>query len=79
MTVIFLITLGSIVCDQATKFIAKRVLRAGDFFSYAGDTFRLQYAEIIGAFLGLGSTIPDPWRHLVLTVVGGIFLLVLLV
>ena len=73
-TVIFLITLGSIVCDQATKFIAKRYLRVGDFFSYAGDTFRLQYAENSGAFLGLGSTIPDPWRHLIFTVLVGIFL-----
>ena len=76
---ILIITLCSIVCDQATKFIAKRYLRAGDFFSYAGDTFRLQYAENSGAFLGLGSTIPDPWRHLIFTVLVGIFLLALLV
>ncbi|MGZ8425140.1 MAG: signal peptidase II [Candidatus Binatia bacterium] len=78
-TVIFSITLTCMVCDQATKFIAKRYLRAGDFFSYAGDTFRLQYAENSGAFLGLGSTIPDPWRHLIFTVLVGIFLLALLV
>ena len=77
-TVIFLITLGSIVCDQATKFIAKRYLRPGDIYSYAGDTFRLQYAENSGAFLGLGSTIPDPWRHLIFTVLVGIFLFALL-
>ena len=29
--------------------------------------------------MGLGSTIPDPWRHLIFTVLVGIFLLALLV
>lgn len=77
--VIFLITLSTIVCDQATKWVAKRWLRPSDFFSYAGDTFRLQYAENSGAFLGLGATLPDPWRHLIFTVLVGIFLLALLV
>ncbi len=77
--VIFLITLGSIACDQATKLIAKRYLRPGDYFSYAGDIFRLQYAENSGAFLGLGSSLPDPWRQLIFTVLVGIFLLALLV
>lgn len=77
--VIFLITLGSIACDQATKFVAKRYLQPGDIFSYAGDIFRLQYAENSGAFLGLGSTLPDPWRHLIFTVLVGIFLFALVV
>jgi len=76
---IFLITLATMVCDQATKWIAKLYLRPSDFFSYAGDTFRLQYAENSGAFLGLGATLPDPWRHLIFTVLVGFFLLALLV
>ncbi len=76
---IFLITLITIVCDQATKWIAKRYLWPNGFYSYAGDTFRLQYAENSGAFLGLGSTLPDPWRHLIFTVLVGIFLLALLI
>ena len=77
--VIFSIILGTIACDQATKFVAKRYLQPGDIFSYAGDIFRLQYVENSGAFLGLGSTLPDPWRHLIFTVLVGIFIFALLV
>lgn len=76
---IFLITLSCIVIDQISKFVAKQFLQPGDFYSYIGDTFRLQYAENSGAFLGLGATLPDPWRHLIFTVLVGIFLLALLV
>ena len=76
---VFLITLSCIVGDQVSKFVVKQYLQPGDFYSYAGDTFRLQYAENSGAFLGLGATLPNPWRHLILTVLVGIFLLALLV
>ena len=58
-TLILSITLGIIVSDQATKLIAKRYLWPNGFYSYAGDIFRLQYAENSGAFLGLGATLPD--------------------
>jgi signal peptidase II len=68
-----------IVSDQATKFIAKQFLQPGDFYSYAGDTFRFQYAENSGAFLSLGATLPEPWRHLIFTILVGVFLLALLV
>ncbi len=77
--VIFLITLATIAADQATKWLAKRYLWPNGFYSYAGDTFRLQYAENSGAFLGLGGNLPDPWRHLIFTVLVGIFLVALLV
>jgi signal peptidase II len=76
---IFLNTLSCIVIDQVSKFVAKQYLQPGDLYSYAGDTLRLQYAENSGAFLGLGATLPDPWRHLIFTVLVGIFLLALLV
>jgi len=76
---ILLITVGTIVADQATKLIAKRYLWPNGFFSYAGDTLRIQYAENSGAFLGLGATLPEPWRHLIFTVLVGVFLLALLV
>jgi len=76
---IILITLSCTVIDQVSKFVAKQYLQPGDFYSYIGDTFRLQYAENSGAFLGLGATLPDPWRHLIFTVLVGIFLLALLV
>lgn len=77
--IIFLISLATIVSDQATKWIAKRFLWPNGFYSYAGDTFRLQYAENSGAFLGLGGNLPDPWRHLIFTVLVGVFLVALLV
>jgi signal peptidase II len=40
--------------------------------------FRLHYAENTGAFLSLGASLPQPWRHLVFTVLVGLFLLALL-
>ena len=74
-----LITVISVACDQATKAVAKQYLAPAALWSFAGDTFRLQYAENSGAFLSLGASLPDPWRHLVFTVLVGIFLLGLLV
>jgi signal peptidase II len=76
---IIIITLSCIVIDQVSKFVAKQYLDSGDFYSFAGDTFRLQYAENSGAFLGLGATLPEPWRHLIFTVLVGVFLLWLVV
>lgn len=65
---------GCIVCDQATKWIAKQYLGPGDLISFAGDLFRLQYAENTGAFLSLGASLPEAWRHIAFTVVVGVFL-----
>ncbi|HEX6769415.1 MAG TPA: signal peptidase II [Candidatus Binatia bacterium] len=76
---IIIITLSCIVIDQVSKFVAKQYLDPGDFYSFAGDTVRLQYAENSGAFLGLGATLPEPWRHLIFTVLVGVFLFWLLV
>ncbi len=64
--------------DQMTKWLAKKYLAPDGFISFIGDTFRLQYAENTGAFLSLGSSLPEPWRHIVFTVFVGIFLLALL-
>jgi signal peptidase II len=75
---VLLITILGVCCDQAAKSIAKNHLTPGAIVSFAGDTFRLQYAENTGAFLSLGASLPDPWRHLVFTVLVGIFLLGLL-
>ena len=72
------ILFACIAFDQATKWIARRYLAPDGLLSFAGDTFRLQYAENTGAFLSLGSSLPEPWRHLVFTVFVGVFLLALL-
>jgi signal peptidase II len=76
---VLLIIFTCVGCDQATKLVAKRYLQPDGLLSLAGDTLRLQYAENSGAFLSLGSSLPDPWRHLLFTVLVGIFLLGLLV
>ena len=54
-----LLAFACIGCDQATKRIASEALPRNEVLSYAGDTFRLQYAENTGAFLGFGSSL-DP-------------------
>jgi signal peptidase II len=64
--------------DQTTKWLAKKYLAPDGFISFAGDTVRLQYAENIGTFLSLGSSLPEPWRHIVFTALVAVFLLSLL-
>lgn len=67
-----------ILFDQGTKWIARKYLAPDGFISYAGDLVRLQYAENTGAFLSFGSSLPEPWRYLVFTILVGAFLLGLL-
>ncbi len=77
-TPVLLIMLLCVALDQATKWLAKKYLAPDGFISFAGDIFRLQYAENTGAFLGLGSSLPQSWRHIVFTVFVGLFLMALL-
>ena len=72
------VILVSIAVDQATKWLARKYLAPHGFISFVGDAFRLQYAENSGAFLSLGSSLPEPWRHIVFTVFVGTFLMALL-
>jgi len=64
---IALILLTSIGCDQVSKNIAKSSLANSPPMSYLGETFRLQYAENTGAFLGLGSGLSKTTRFLLFT------------
>lgn len=79
LTLVLVILTSCIGCDQATKLVAKRQLLPGEMLSYAGDTFRLQYAENSGAFLSLGASLPEVWRQWIFTIFTGVFLLGLLV
>ena len=72
-----LILLLSVGCDQGTKWWAETSLDRSRTISMAGDTFRLQYAENPGAFLGLGSTLSDEARFWLLTAVNAVFLVVI--
>jgi len=66
------ILFSCIGCDQMTKTIAKDHLPQARPISYLGDTFRLQYMENKGAFLGFGSTLPAEVRFWVLFILTGI-------
>jgi signal peptidase II len=78
ITLVLSVIVAFIVCDQSTKELAKRHLRPGETISFAADTVRLQYAENTGAFLSLGSSFPEPWRHILFTFLAGLLLLALL-
>ncbi len=68
-TVVIAVTLLSCVgCDQATKAVAKEYLPRHEVLSFAHGTFRLQYAENIGAFLSVGASLPEKARGLIFTV-----------
>ena len=77
-TIIFLILISCVSCDQATKNIAKHSLPKFKTISLLHDTLRLQYAENQGAFLSLGATIPGNIRYPVLTCLVAGLLIVLL-
>lgn len=74
LAIILLVLFGSVGCDQATKVVARQHLEGIGTLSYLGDTFRLTYAENHGAFLGMGSNLPDGVRTLIFTVLVAIFL-----
>src|SRR5436190_1267815 len=59
--------LTTIGCDRVTKHLASARLADAAPQSFLADTFRLEYAENTGAFLSLGSTLPDAVRTGLLT------------
>jgi signal peptidase II len=62
---LLLVTVG---CDRVTKRLASTHLAERPALSYLGDTLRLEYAENPGAFLSLGSRLPEPVRFVVFKV-----------
>ncbi len=59
---IFIVLVSCVGCDQATKSVAQSFLSETEIWSFGGDTVRLQLAHNHGAFLGLGSSLPDTLR-----------------
>jgi signal peptidase II len=56
-------------CDQVTKRIAEKTLAHEPTYSFLFDTFRLQYIQNQGAFLGFGSNFSSDtklWLFLIL-------------
>ncbi len=74
------VTIGLVYagCDQFTKSIAKSHLKHGELYSYFGDTVRLQLAHNYGAFLGLGDSLPEPWRNGIWSIGVGVVLFAML-
>jgi signal peptidase II len=73
---IMLIVISCVGCDQATKSIVKSFLPHSLMLSYFGDTVRIQYTENNGAFLSLGSSLPQMWRGLIF--IGGVSIFLIL-
>lgn len=68
-------TLGLIVIDQLTKIWAQKSLQGQPSQQFLGDLFRLDYAENSGAFLSLGSQMPEEVRFWIFIVAVAIFLM----
>ena len=73
--IVLLVLLLCVCCDQATKYTAKGLLHPYLPVSLFNDAVRLQYAENKGAFLSLGSSLPEETRFWVFTVAVSLALL----
>lgn len=63
ITTVIIVNLGA---DQITKFFARVYIQGQGLINVVGDLFVLVYAENGGAFLGLGSDLPQPLKTFVL-------------
>lgn len=61
------IVVAFVGCDRGTKRLAEAHLSPGERISLLGDTVRLELAHNAGAFLGLGSALPERGRALLFT------------
>ncbi len=62
LTILLVVLFACVGCDQATKYTARHYLEDKGTISFASDMLRLDYSENTGAFLGLGSTLPEQLR-----------------
>lgn len=67
-------TFISIAIDQYTKYLANQYLAGREAIAYLNDFFVLVYSINHGAFLGLGSSLPEHMRTLIFSVLVGLFL-----
>ena len=79
ITTLLLVLTACVSFDQVTKYTAKYYLEGEGVYRFIGDTFRLGYSENKGAFLGLGSSLPENVRTFMFSVMVAIFLLAFLV
>ena len=77
---LLLLAIGATIgCDRVTKQVAATTLAGTPGRSFLADTFRLEYVENKGAFLGLGADWPLPVRTALFSVGNGLLLLVMAV
>jgi signal peptidase II len=72
---LLLAVVATIGCDRVTKHVAAVTLAGAPAQSFLADTFRLEYLENRGAFLGLGAEWPRPARVAMFSIGNGLFLL----
>lgn len=78
LSLVALLSLGCVGCDQATKGVARLYLPRGVTQSFFHDVLRLSYTENSGAFLSMGESLPLPVRNgILVAAVGGVLLAVL--
>ena len=65
----------SIVLDQFTKYLATKYLLPHEPISWLNDFFVLTYSINYGAFLGLGSTLPENIRNFIFSGLVAVFLI----
>jgi signal peptidase II len=77
--IVCVILFASVGFDRVTKIVAEQKLDPYEAIHLLHDTIRLQPTENKGAFLSLGSNVPEPMRYYIFTVAVGLFLSGLLV
>ena len=78
LAVLFLVLVGTVGCDQASKHIARAQLAQHGSVLLPGGFGELRLAENSGSFLSLGDSLPEPMRLALLTIGVGMGLLGLL-
>lgn len=69
------IAVSSIALDQYTKYLATQHLITSEPLLFLGGSFRLIYSINHGAFLGLGSNLPEGLRNFIFSALVGVFLI----
>jgi signal peptidase II len=78
LILILIVMVTCVGCDHTTKSVARSSLHHAEVWSFLGDTVRLQLTHNIGAFLGMGASLPEFWRIALFNVGVGALLLGLL-
>lgn len=66
LIVIILLNFG---LDQLTKHWARLYIQGQGTIQVIGRFFELRYEENLGAFLGMGSNLPQPWKTMLLVLI----------